>query len=131
MSWVSDKEYWEYPAPGFPWLEFELPVPPSVNAFMRRLGNQSPVVRRWKVQADIAFMIARAERTITKIIGPYEAEFVFGRRPNSDLDNRIKPLMDYLQRIEVIENDRLCERIECLWGATPGRVKVRLRPWLS
>jgi len=125
-----------------PWLEFELPAPPSVNRFMGKLGNRSPIVRKWVVQADMAFMCAKAWKKgdFTKIKCAYEAEFIFGRRANSDLDNRIKPLMDYLQRIQIIENDRMCERIEVNWERigsrpgrwiAPGRVLVRLRPWMA
>lgn len=112
------------------WLQLDLPVPPSVNAFTRRLGNQSPVVRRWKTQADMAFMLAETERKITKIKGPFEIELSFGLRSHWDLDNRIKPLLDYLQRIEVIDNDRFCERIEARRGGPFGRVIIKIRPWL-
>jgi hypothetical protein len=33
-----------------------------------------------------------------------------------DLDNGIKPLMDWLQRVELIENDKWCDRILAQWG---------------
>jgi len=115
-----------------PWLSLELPAPPSVNRFMRKLGNKTPVVQRWIRQADMAFTMERARRPLPKIVMAYEAEFIFARRSNSDLDNRCKPLMDYLQRIGLIENDRLCEKLVLSWGALPqGRVLVRLRPWLN
>ena len=114
-----------------PWLSLELPAPPSVNRFMGKLGNKTPVVQRWIRQADMAFTMERARRPLTSLKGAYEAEFIFARRSNSDLDNRCKPLMDYLQRVGLIENDRLCEKLVLSWGALPqGRVLVRLRPWL-
>jgi Holliday junction resolvase RusA-like endonuclease len=120
-----------YADPGLPWLEFELPAPPSVNRLMGKLGNRTPAVQKWIRQADMAFTLERSRRTITSLCGAYEAQFIFARRSNSDLDNRCKPLMDYLQRVQIIENDRLCERLELIWGCLPqGRVKVRLRPWI-
>ena len=33
-----------------------------------------------------------------------------------DLDNGIKPLMDWLQRVELIEDDKYCDRILAQWG---------------
>jgi Holliday junction resolvase RusA-like endonuclease len=110
---------------GLPWLELDLPTPPSVNRFMGKLGNKSPVVRYWLIQADRQLMTQKR----CKITGAYEVEFVFNRRGRGDLDNRIKPLMDYLQRIELIQNDRLCEKLMATWGESMG-VKVRLRPWM-
>ena len=50
-------------------------------------------------------------RRLESVRGPFEF-----RRPDKnrmgDLDNPIKPLMDWLQRVELIENDRSCDRIQ-------------------
>lgn len=116
--------------PGLPWLELSLPRPPSVNRFMTKLGNKSPIVQRWIKQADMAFVLARTRRRFTHIIGHFEAEFEF-ERGSYDLDNRIKPLLDFLQRVELIQNDRLCERLVASWGPANSGVVVRLRPWMS
>jgi hypothetical protein len=35
--------------------------------------------------------------------------------------------MDWLQRVELIENDKFCDRIVATWGKAPLGVKVRLR----
>lgn len=115
---------------GLPWLEFEIPVPPSVNEFMRNLGNRSPAVSRWTRQADIAF-VGQPRRTRCKIIGKFEAEFLFGR-DRSDFHNREKALFDWLQSREFIENDKLCEWRGSGWSdaVMKGRVVVRLRPWM-
>jgi hypothetical protein len=117
-----------------PWLEFELPAPPSVNRFMNRLGNQTPVAREWYRRADMAFMSFPAElrRNLRcKIIGKFEAEFLFGR-DKSDFHNREKPLFDWLQSREFIENDKMCEWRASGWSddVPKGRVVVRLRPWM-
>jgi hypothetical protein len=122
------------PQPELPWLEFELPAPPSVNRFMGKLGNSSPVVKKWAAQADLAFMVPPRGLKIRqcRIIGEYEAEFVYGYH-KGDLSNPTKPLEDWLQSREFIENDRFCRRLELKWSeAVPdGRVLVRLRPWMS
>jgi Holliday junction resolvase RusA-like endonuclease len=77
--------------------------------------------------------VARKARRLEPIKGPFEAELVF-RRPDNrkgDLDNGIKPLMDWLQRVELIENDKYCDRILAQWGEAPLGVRVRLRPVAS
>lgn len=114
------------------WMQFELPIPPSVNRFMKKLGNKSPNVRAWIRQADIAYMVAQIPFK-RKIEGKFEAEYIFGQH-RGDLSNRIKPLEDWLQSREFIENDRLCQSFRCAWdasGVPAGRVLVRLRPWVT
>lgn len=115
-----------------PWFELDLPRPPSVNRFKGKLGNKSPVVKSWIGTADKHIYITRSVRKLPHIKGSYEVEFVFSRQlRNPDLDNCIKPLMDYLQRVALIENDRFCERLVAYWGPAPLGVKVRLRPWMN
>lgn len=118
---------------GLPWLTLDLPCPPSVNRFMGKLGNRSPVVRRWVKDADCVFMQWTSNprhRPGTKIIGSYEAEFIFLRH-KGDLSNRTKALEDWLQRVEMIQNDKFCERLLLTWGDAPLGVRVRLRPWVT
>lgn len=112
--------------PELPWMEINLPTPPSVNRFMAKLGNKSPVVKNWIERADGYFLAQK--RRLTKIIGPFEAQFIFSE-DTSDFHNREKCLFDYLQRVELIQNDRLCRWRASGWGTTMVGVKVRLRPW--
>lgn len=123
-------EHWEsLNRPELPWLQFELPAPPSVNRFIAKLGNRSPQVRRWMQVADITFVATRLK--LPRIKSKFEAEFLFGR-DRSDFHNREKPLFDWLQSREFIENDRLCEWRGSGWSddVPKGRVIVRLRPWM-
>lgn len=119
------------PPSELPWLEFTLPAPPSVNQFVKYMGNRSPAVSRWWHQADMAWM-ARTDRQKCRIIGKFEAEFLFGR-DKSDYHNREKCLFDWLQSREFVENDKLCEWRASGWSddVPKGRVVVRLRPWIS
>ena len=114
-----------------PWLEFELPAPPSVNRFVSKLGNRSPIVQTWMQKADMAFMVTKTKK-FCRIVSRFEAEFRFGR-DNSDFHNREKALFDWLQSREFIQNDKLCEWRSSGWSdAVPkGRVLVRLRPWMA
>lgn len=127
-----------------PWLEFELPAPPSVNLFMGKLGNKTPAVTRWSRQADLAFVMAQERKLYReishqctevkhcRIIGKFEAEFLFGR-DRSDFHNREKALFDWLQSREFVENDKLCEWRGSGWSddVPTGRVVVRIRPFLE
>ena len=114
---------------GIPWLEFEIPCPPSCNRFVSRLGNKTPGVRAWSRQADMAFMASPTK--LLRIKGKFEAEFLFGR-DRSDFHNREKCLFDWLQSREFIENDKLCEWRASGWSddVPKGRVLVRLRSWM-
>ncbi len=114
-------------SPGLPWTVLDLPTPPSVNRFMRHLGNKSPVVVQWTRQADAQLM--RAGR-YTKLQCPFEAEFTF-KRDRSDWHNRLKCLFDWLQRVELIRNDRDCERMTAGWGDAPLGVRVKLMPFME
>lgn len=118
---------------GLPWLEITVPQPPSVNRFKARRGNRSPIVKNWTKQADMAFVLWRANNRRlpgTKIIGKFEIIIIF-ERDKSDNHNRIKALMDWLQRVELIENDRLSERMIVLWGDPNSGCRVRLRPFMG
>lgn len=117
---------------GLPWIEIVLPQPPSVNRFMGKLGNRSPIVKAWIKQADMAFVLHRANlcgRSMTKIKGEFEIVVVF-ERDKSDFHNRLKVLLDWLQRVELIQNDRFCERLVGLWGERGSGCLVKLRPYL-
>jgi hypothetical protein len=115
-------------APELPWVEFDLPMPPSVNKVMTKLGNRTPTVMGWIAIADFHFVSQRLPKRLTRIRGPFEAQFLF-RRDRSDFHNREKVLFDYLQRVQIIENDKLCEWRASGWGDAPLGVRVRLRPW--
>jgi Holliday junction resolvase RusA-like endonuclease len=105
----------------------DLPRPPSVNRFMRKLGNKTPCVRAWVADADYRLWVARKVRAIEPVSGPFEVELAFSRLARGDLDNPIKPLLDWLQRVELIEDDKYCDRILAQWGEAPLGVRVRLR----
>lgn len=112
-------------------LTFDLPLPPSVNRFQARLGNSSNAVQAWWRQAD-RYVLADMRRIRA---GSMHGEFAchvtwdasaFG---DWDIDNRIKPLLDYLQRIEVIPDDRLCRFLTVAYGEAPLGCRVFVKRW--
>jgi hypothetical protein len=98
---------------------------------MRKLGNKTPCVRAWVGEADYHLWAARKVRPIEPVSGPFEVELEFRRSDRGDLDNPIKPLLDWLQRVELIENEKWCDRILAQWGEAPLGVRVRLRAFMK
>jgi Holliday junction resolvase RusA-like endonuclease len=116
------------PATGF---TLHLPLPPSVNALKRTktgrpLGNRSPVVKAWERQADMSCMMQRTPKTV---MGDFEIAIAWERRMyrKSDIDNRIKILLDWLQSRVLIENDRFCWKLTAGWGTAPRGCVVTVR----
>jgi hypothetical protein len=118
-----------------PWLEFEIPCPPSKNRKMGKLGNSSPVVQAWRQQAgkEITSLPFHERQKINAgIKGKFEAEFYFGRNNRADFPNYEEFLLDWFQARGFIENDRLIEWRASGWSddVPKGRVVVRLRRWI-
>lgn len=98
-------------------LRFELPMPPSVWDMYEGHGRSrhlSAEYERWRMGAGL--MLNTQKRGKPTIKGPFRASIAF-RRPSKrcDIDNRIKPVLDLLQFVGVIENDNLCESVEAVW----------------
>ena len=121
----------EYAEQQLPWLEFEIPVPPSKNQKMAKLGNSTPVVKKWRHQAYLGFLASGSNRPHHKC--RFEVEFYVGRNNKADLQNYEEFLCDWLEYARLVENDRLLETKWIQWSDTveKGRVLVRLRPWMT
>jgi hypothetical protein len=106
---------------------FDIPRPPSVNEFEHGLGNSSPIVQRWIKAAD-RFVMALAPKPLPRLTGPFEVYLTWPSSTftTSDIDNRVKPLLDWLERIEMISDDRFCFRIVVEFGAAPEGCRVKL-----
>jgi Holliday junction resolvase RusA-like endonuclease len=128
--------------------EIELPFPLSTNrlwrstgascrstkeTIMRRSGGQSafygairvhlsPAYTKWKREAD-ALYLTQKQALRPQMLGVYEIHLMFSsahRRANQDGDNLTKCVNDWLQRVEIIKDDCLCERGFWEWGMTPS-----------
>lgn len=115
-------------------IVLDLPFPPSVNRIWRQARSasgqnpspehrrailRSPGYRNWINQADRLVWATRRPGAHEKIAGPFTARITLDRdRRRIDLDNAIKVVLDFAQRIEVIANDRHCESILAEWGAS-------------
>jgi Holliday junction resolvase RusA-like endonuclease len=113
-------------------VTLELPYPPTANTIWRTGKNRAgrswtylnPKYVAWKKEADAMFVQQNRAGTVGQsLIGPFEVHLTFStkkRRSNSDIDNRIKPCLDALQRFGVIENDSLAEKVTAVWGPVDG-----------
>ncbi len=115
---------------GIPWFVLDIPRPPSVNRFVRKLGNASPNVRQWARNAD-KYLLLR--KPYPKFKGPYEVSITypqseFGR---FDAENCQKALSDWMESVELIENDRWCRLMVIGFGEAPLGCRVKIRPWVD
>lgn len=95
-------------------IVLRLPVPPSVNnlfATNKRTGGRykAPNYRRWQAQADLWFITQKAG--MKPVRGPYSAEIKVPESTRADLDNLQKPILDYLVRVCLTDDDRNCQRV--------------------
>lgn len=90
-------------------VELWLPAPPSVNN-MYRSGRgkvyRSNGYKRWQQEADIAFLTAGGLRPWRSYPAVVEIDLFPGPQYRSrDLDNIVKPLLDFLVYREVLKDD--------------------------
>lgn len=102
----------------------DLPFPPSTNSIWRQSGNGvilSGVYKAWKKEADMAVIANGCWRKRVAMPGPFEAMVLLDRAlrtPAMDVDNRIKAVLDWAQRVELVVNDSRCEDVHARWVAT-------------
>jgi len=98
----------------------DLPMPPSANNMWVHAGRRhylSEYYSNWREDCDALGMANRWHKHPVK--GKFTVAISLNRgkaRKGSDADNRIKPILDALQRLGVIENDNLCEKVSAEWG---------------
>lgn len=122
-------------------LEINLPYPPSTNRIWRASGGPggrkvyvAPEYATWKQQADVMLM-ARRGWMMHRITGAFEVDIALcppKGKQRGDLDNRIKAILDFLQRSTIISNDKHCERITAYWAhpsTAPEGCRAIVKPW--
>lgn len=110
-----------------------LPFPPSINALWTRPRSGAPYrskeYRSWIGAAEAAYLMQK--RAVKAIKGTFRYHVTLdarrwthdaaGRKRPSDGDNReAKAVLDFLQKMGVIENDHLCSGGSWSWGAADG-----------
>lgn len=114
----------------------DLPFPPSVNRIWRahKAGKMrvslSDEYKQWKKQADFLALALGQVRGWRKLPGHFTAEIIVSeshRRHNTDLDNRVKAILDWAQSRELIQNDSLLDHLIVFWGYAPHGARLILR----
>jgi len=107
-------------------------IPPSTNACYRNVvGKGRARTKRYKDWAAAAGWDMNGHGQVD---GPFTAIIVIDRKARhglSDIDNRIKPVLDLLQTHGVIVNDRACESVTAQWGEADGGMSIRISPFLA
>jgi Holliday junction resolvase RusA-like endonuclease len=122
-------------------LAINLPYPPSVNRIWRSnsasAGKQvyiAPSYVKWKNHAD-ALLMSQRGWMLHRVTGQFEVEIALcppKGHQRGDLDNRIKAILDFLQRATIVSNDKHCQRITAYWAhssTAPEGCRVTVTPW--
>ena len=94
----------------------DLPFPPSINRTRRINWQKRWIATEWTKNADAHLMANKGVWNKHTIHGPCEAYIALNVEGGlGDLDNRIKHLLDYAQRIELLDNDNLIMKLTIEW----------------
>lgn len=109
----------------------DLPPPLSVNRTRRINWATKPAMRRWVSAADA--LVMSQGRLPNRISGRFEAGLMFPEGHALDLDNSPKMVLDYLRRLELIDNDdpKHMRRLILEFGTAPEGCRVTVMPWVE
>lgn len=108
----------------------DIPVPLSVNRTRKVNKAALSDVRDWQDKADAAIMASgqyRIAKQTRKAEKPCEIKIILSEKLcRLDPDNPVKSAIDYLRRIELIENDtgKHVRKITVEWGAAPKGCRI-------
>lgn len=110
-------------------IVLDLPAPPSVNRTRRVDWRGQQTTTQWHAVADKVVMATRRPGQPHKIDGPFDLHVMLSPTIKTDPDNGLKSLIDYLRRIEVIQNDspKFFRKLTVEWGTAPEGCRVTVR----
>lgn len=97
-------------------VTLQLPLPPSANRLWVRAQKgmrRSDEYVAWLLEAG---WTAKTQRP-GKIDGPFKVS-IHASRPDKrrrDIDNLIKPSLDLMEHLQIIEDDSDCEQVSARW----------------
>jgi len=109
----------------------DLPFPPSANRLWRYTGRcviLTPEYLTWKREAWLAFRKQHPKMPPTLKSFRIDITLDENRRSRCDGDNRIKPLIDFCQKINLVFDDKDCDSGSWTWGPAPMGCRVSLSP---
>lgn len=111
-------------------LTLELPYPPTINHYYRRVGNRTLISAEGRKYRERIHAILRdlGHRELTGALAVMMTAFPPDRR-RRDIDNLQKALLDALQKGGLFQDDRQVRVLLSQWGSVEpeGRVIVRVR----
>jgi Holliday junction resolvase RusA-like endonuclease len=116
-----------------PDIILDLPAPPSVNRTRRVDWAAVKHVKAWHNVAD-AYVLAAKGRSNSPLklvkIPRFELRVVLSNETKIDIDNGLKALIDYLRKIELIEDDspKHLRRLVVEFGLAPFGCRVTVKP---
>lgn len=110
-------------------ITLNLPIPPSVNR-LRRIDWASNHTRQQYYLRNDLFLTAYGPKPapVRRIRGPYEITIQVPERSGLDLDNHVKPLIDYLVSREFVGGDskRHLRKLVVEWCASGAECHVTI-----
>ncbi len=116
----------------------DLPMPPSSNA-VARIGKSRATGKafvfsdRRKMtffrEAEVYFL--KQKRNVTRVDGHFTYHLTLNetqRHGNADGDNRQKYVLDFLQRVGVIANDKYADGGSWSWGPCEHGCRISISP---
>lgn len=113
-------------------IAFLLPYPPSVNRMYRIARNRFYKHKdyvQWTMAADV--MLRKQIPVLRKFTEPVRVSVLVGRpdKRKRDLDNILKATADFMETVELVENDHLIHEWYVRWDeGTKNAVYVEIRP---
>lgn len=97
---------------------FSIPTPPTANKIWRKgKGGRIHKSQEYVSWLNDAGILVKAQKP-TPLKDPARVEvriYMVRPRKNADIDNRIKPILDLMQHLEIIKNDSLVHRVSAEW----------------
>lgn len=91
-------------------LVLNLPLPPSTNKLYANVPGQGRVrtreYRRWSIAALNYSWLSKPQGGFPRFEGAFDIQITVALKMRGDIDNRIKPLLDFLASAGIIENDK-------------------------
>lgn len=107
-------------------IVLDLPLPPTVNSTRRIDWAKHRAYQAWQKHCD-HLLLSRKFKATTGF-GPYEVNIVVSST-RRDLDNSIKPILDYLVKIDLLGDDspHFVRKITIQLGETEDGCRVTIR----
>lgn len=113
------------PVKGRMTVTLQLPLPPSANRLWVRSQKgmrRSDEYMAWLLEAG---WTAKSQR-FGKVAGPFKVS-IHATRPDKrrrDIDNLIKPTLDLMQHLAIVEDDSDCEQVSARWVTSGAGVTI-------